>query len=152
MAADGEQPPPPPRQLTELESLQLQCNEKTDESLESTRRMKGMCEEAKDMGIKTLVLLDDQGEQLEKFEGAAEGINADMKLAEHALASMDLLCGIFPKFWKKSGGFKEDDAIWGEENLKKVRVPGKQTGSLIHFEPKKPYLKGYGSLISRPSI
>ena len=136
MAADGEQPPPPPRQLTELESLQLQCNEKTDESLESTRRMKGMCEEAKDMGIKTLVLLDDQGEQLEKFEGAAEGINADMKLAEHALNSMDLLCGIFPKFWKKSGGFKEDDAIWGEENLKKVRVPEKKLVHLSILNPK----------------
>ena len=136
MAADGEQPPPPPRQLTELESLQLKCNEKTDESLESTRRMKGMCEEAKDMGIKTLVLLDDQGEQLEKFEGAAEGINADMKLAEHALNSMDLLCGIFPKFWKKSGGFKEDDAIWGEENLKKVRVPEKKLVHLFILNPK----------------
>jgi len=122
--ADGEQPPPPPRELTELESLQLTCNEKTDESLESTRRMKGMCEEAKDAGIKTLVLLDDQGEQLEKFEGAAEGINADMKLAEHALNSMDLLCGIFPKFWKKSGGFKEDDAIWGPENLMKGPAGG----------------------------
>ena len=120
MGADDEQPPPPPRELTELESLQLKCNEKTDESLESTRRMKGMCEEAKDMGIKTLVLLDDQGEQLEKFEGAAEGINSDMRLAEQALNSMDLLCGIFPKFWKKSGGFKEDDAVWGAENLNKV--------------------------------
>ena len=30
--------------------------------------MKNMCEEAKDSGIKTLVMLDDQGEQLEKFE------------------------------------------------------------------------------------
>ena len=30
--------------------------------------MKSMCEEAKDCGIKTLVMLDDQGEQLEKFE------------------------------------------------------------------------------------
>ena len=152
MAADGEQPPPPPRQLTELESLQLKCNEKTDESLESTRRMKGMCEEAKDMGIKTLVLLDDQGEQLEKFEGAAEGINADMKLAEHALNSMDLLCGIFPKFWKKSGGFKEDDAVWGEGALRQVRMPEKKLVQLFILNQKKTYLKGYGSLISRPSI
>ena len=119
--AEGE-PAPPPRELTELEKLQLSCNEKTDESLESTRRMKAMCEEAKDCGIKTLVLLDDQGEQIEKFEGAVTGINDDMKLAEHALASMDLLCGIFPKFWKKSGGFKEDDAVWGAENVLKVRI------------------------------
>lgn len=74
-----------------------------------------MCEEAKDSGIKTLVMLDDQGEQLEKFEKGVDGINADMRLAEEALKSMDLLCGIFPKFWKKSGGFKEDDAIWGDQ-------------------------------------
>ena len=132
----AEPAPAPEPALTEMEGLQLKCNSITDDSLESTRRMKGMCEEAKDCGIKTLVMLDDQGEQLEKFETGVDGINSDMRLAEQALNSMDLLCGIFPKFWKKSGGFKEDDAIWGEENLKKVR-PGalKKTGSLIYFEP-----------------
>ena len=93
-----EAPAAPP--LTELEGLQLKCNQITDESLESTRRMKTMCEEAKDCGIKTLVMLDDQGEQLEKFEKGVDGINSDMRLAEEALKSMDLLCGIFPKFWK----------------------------------------------------
>ncbi|TRY69354.1 hypothetical protein TCAL_03071 [Tigriopus californicus] len=113
MAAQGQEEDGPP--LSELESLQLRSNEVTDESLDSTRRMKSMCEEAKDSGIKTLVMLDDQGEQLEKFESGMDAINADMKLAEQALRSMDLLCGIFPKFWKKSGGFKEDDAVWGEQ-------------------------------------
>jgi len=111
--ADPAAPAPPP--MTELEGLQLKCNEITDESLESTRRMKTMCEEAKDSGIKTLVMLDDQGEQLEKFESGMDQINSDMRLAEQALKSMDLLCGIFPKFWKKSAGFKEDDAVWGEQ-------------------------------------
>ena len=77
-----------------------------------------MCEEAKDSGIKTLVMLDDQGEQLEKFEKGVDQINSDMRLAEQALKSMDLLCGIFPKFWKKSGGFKEDDAVWGDQKVR----------------------------------
>ena len=63
------------------------------------------------------VMLDDQGEQLEKFEGGMDQINSDMRLAEQALKSMDLLCGIFPKFWKKSSGFKEDDAVWGEQKV-----------------------------------
>ena len=106
---------PPP--ITELERLQLKCNELTDDSLDSTRRMKSMCEEAKDMGIKTLVMLDHQGEQLEKVEGGMGQINSDTNLAEQALKSMDLLCGIFPKFWKKSAGFKEDDAVWGEQKV-----------------------------------
>ena len=59
--------------------------------------------------------LPKQGEQIEKIEGGLDSINADMGLAEKALKAMDLACGIFPKFWKKSEGFKEDDAIWGEQ-------------------------------------
>lgn len=102
-------------ELEGLEGLQLRCNQVTDESLDSTRRMMDMCGEAKDAGIKTLVALDDQGEQIEKIEGGLDSINADMGLAEKALKAMDLAFGIFPKFWKKSEGFKEDEAIWGEQ-------------------------------------
>ena len=118
---EGEAAPPAPP-MTELEGLQLKCNEITDESLDSTRRMKNLCEEAKDAGIKTLVMLDDQGEQLEKFESGMDQINSDMRLAEQALKSMDLLCGIFPKFWKKSSGFKEDDAVWGEQKVSSYTI------------------------------
>lgn len=107
MAADQGGP-----QLSELESLQLKANQVTDESLESTRRMISLCEESKEAGIKTLVALDDQGEQLEKIDSGMDSINADMKIAEQALKGMELCCGIFPKFWKKSNDFKEDDAIW----------------------------------------
>jgi len=67
--------------------------------------------------MKSYVPLSFKGEQLEKFEKGMDQINADMKLAEQALKSMDLLCGIFPKFWKKSGGFKEDDAVWGDQRV-----------------------------------
>merc|ERR1712066_73438 len=90
------------------------CNQVTDDSLESTRRMMNMCAEAKDAGIKSLVALDDQGEQLDKVEAGLDSINNDMGLAEKALKSMDLAFGIFPKFWKKSEGFKEDKEVWGE--------------------------------------
>ena len=118
-----------------------------------------MCEEAKDSGIKTLVMLDDQGEQLEKFEKGVDQINSDMRLAEQALKSMDLLCGIFPKFWKKSGGFKEDDAVWGDQKvrLRKKSRPvwrfswqtEKLTGSQIGLGPnvlKNSFPLGKGKL------
>jgi len=85
-----------------------------DETLESTRRMVEMCSEAKDAGIKTLVALDDQGEQLDKIEGGMDQINSDMGLAEKALKGMDMAFGIIPKFWKKNEGFKEDKEVWGE--------------------------------------
>jgi len=74
-----------------------------------------MCAEAKDAGMKTLIALDDQEEQIDKFEEAADGINADMALAEKALKAMDMACwGLVPRFWVKDKGFKEDDAVWGE--------------------------------------
>jgi len=100
----------------DLEGLQLAINEKSDDTLECTRRMREMCAEAKDSGMKTLIALDDQEELIDKFEAAADGINADMALAEKALKAMDMACwGLIPRFWVKDKGFKEDDAIWGEQ-------------------------------------
>ena len=40
----------------------------TDESLDATRRMVAQMEECQDYGIRTLVALDEQGEQLERIE------------------------------------------------------------------------------------
>ena len=44
----------------DLDGLQLAINEKSDDTLECTRRMREMCAEAKDSGMKTLIALDDQ--------------------------------------------------------------------------------------------
>ena len=31
---------------------------------------------------------------------------------------MDMACwGLIPKFWVKDKGFKEDDAVWGEQKM-----------------------------------
>merc|ERR1719244_557556 len=68
--------------------------------------------------MKTLIALDDQEELIDKFEEAADGINHDMALAEKALKAMDMACfGLIPRFWVKDKGFKEDDAIWGEQKI-----------------------------------
>lgn len=40
-----EEPVAPPKPKTELEAIQMQANQVTDESLESTRRMLALCEE-----------------------------------------------------------------------------------------------------------
>ena len=79
------------------------------------RQMRRMCEESKDMGLKCMGLLENQGESIENWEDVAEGINKDMVLAEKALKDMDRACfGFIPRFWKIGGGFKEDDAVWCE--------------------------------------
>ena len=41
---------------------------------------------------------------------------------------MDMACwGLIPKFWVKDKGFKEDDAIWGEQKIKPGEGPPEAT-------------------------
>ncbi|KAA0194526.1 Synaptosomal-associated protein 25 [Fasciolopsis buskii] len=55
----------PGRQPTELELLRMQMNQKTDESLESTRRMVQMCDQSQKVGAATMEQLQHQGGMLQ---------------------------------------------------------------------------------------
>uniref|UniRef100_A0A914W8L0 Synaptosomal-associated protein n=1 Tax=Plectus sambesii TaxID=2011161 RepID=A0A914W8L0_9BILA len=77
-----------------LNEVHITKNTITDKSLDSTRRMVALCEESQEAGLKTLVMLDDQGEQLERIEEGLDAINKDMKEAEENLAGMDKCCGL----------------------------------------------------------
>nr|6WVW_C Chain C, Synaptosomal-associated protein 25 [Rattus norvegicus]6WVW_G Chain G, Synaptosomal-associated protein 25 [Rattus norvegicus] len=72
----------------ELEEMQRRADQLADESLESTRRMLQLVEESKDAGIRTLVMLDEQGEQLDPVEEGMNHINQDMKEAEKNLKDL----------------------------------------------------------------
>ncbi|XP_066494486.1 synaptosomal-associated protein 25-like [Tiliqua scincoides] len=80
---------------SELEELQRRAVQITDESLESTRRMLHLVEESKDAGIRCLVMLDEQGEQLDRIDEGLDQINQDMKEAEKNLKDMAKCCGLF---------------------------------------------------------
>jgi len=54
--------------IKEIEKYLLEYIQLTDESLDATRRMVAQMEECQDYGIRTLVALDEQGEQLERIE------------------------------------------------------------------------------------
>ncbi|XP_054152969.1 synaptosomal-associated protein 25-like [Oppia nitens] len=97
---------------TELEEIQMKANAVTDDSLESTRRMLLLCDESKEAGIRTLVALDEQGEQLDKIEEDMDKINTDMKEAEKNLTGMEKCCGICVCPCGKSSEFKEDAGTW----------------------------------------
>ena len=43
--------------MSEVDGLQLKCNQMTDESLESTRRMMNLCAEAKVMMMMMIVMM-----------------------------------------------------------------------------------------------
>nr|AAO83846.1 synaptosomal-associated 25 protein isoform A [Lymnaea stagnalis] len=84
---------------------QIDCN--TNESLESTRRMLSLCEESKEAGIKTLVMLDEQGEQLDRIEEGMGQINQDMRDAEKNLEGLEKCCGLCVLPWKRSKNFEK---------------------------------------------
>uniref|UniRef100_A0A8C6YAY9 t-SNARE coiled-coil homology domain-containing protein n=1 Tax=Naja naja TaxID=35670 RepID=A0A8C6YAY9_NAJNA len=52
-------------------------------------------QQSKDAGIRTLVMLDDQGEQLDRIEDGLDQIIQDMKEAEKNLSDMAKCCGLF---------------------------------------------------------
>lgn len=105
---------------TELGQLQFKANKVTDESLEATRRMLALCDESKEAGIRTLVGLDEQGEQLDKIEEDMEKINVDMREAEKNLTGMEKCCGICICPCGKSKEFKEDAGTWKSSEDGKV--------------------------------
>ena len=66
----------------EAEMLREKCDTITDDSLESTRRMLKLVEDSKEAGIRTLVALDEQGEQIDRIDEDMDKIRADMIEAE----------------------------------------------------------------------
>ncbi|XP_045024493.1 synaptosomal-associated protein 25 isoform X1 [Daphnia magna] len=126
-STDPKNPPtnPPVRQFAN--QLQQDIEDVTVESLESTRRMMLLCEESKEAGIRTLVALDDQGEQLDRIEEGMDQINADMKEAESNLAGMEKCCGLCVLPCNKSSQFKEDEGTW----------KGNDDGKIVNNQPTR---------------
>ena len=52
----------------EYDGIQRQINERTNDSVESTRRMVGLVAESQEVGTNTMIMLDEQGEQLNRVE------------------------------------------------------------------------------------
>uniref|UniRef100_A0A8C5FTS1 Synaptosomal-associated protein n=1 Tax=Gadus morhua TaxID=8049 RepID=A0A8C5FTS1_GADMO len=77
-----------------VEQIAMRADELTDESLESTRRMRMMAEETRETGGKTMVMLDEQGEQLKRAEEGMDQINQDMRQAEKNLKDLSKCCGL----------------------------------------------------------
>ncbi|KAH7724160.1 Protein RIC-4 a [Aphelenchoides avenae] len=91
-----------------LEGINFKIHNIADESLESTRRMRGLVDETKELALKTIINIDDQGEQIDRAEKMLDEINEDMMVAEEHLKGMEKCCGLFILPWKKSDDFKND--------------------------------------------
>jgi len=83
------------------QAMNDRANNTTNESVDATRRMRTMMEDAADAGVNTLVMLDEQGEQLNRIEEGMDQINSDMKKAEEQLTNLEKCCGCCICPWKK---------------------------------------------------
>ncbi|CAF1234428.1 unnamed protein product [Adineta steineri] len=84
-----------------LNSIQAQINQKTNESLESTRRIVSLAAESQDLGINTMIMLDEQDEKLNKIEIALDDIDYVMYKAERNLSNLEKCCGLCVLPWKR---------------------------------------------------
>ena len=83
------------------QAMNDRANKATNESVDATRRMRTMMEDAADAGVNTLVMLDEQGEQLNRIEEGMDQINNDMKKAEEQLTNLEKCCGCCICPWRK---------------------------------------------------
>ncbi|XP_060928682.1 synaptosomal-associated protein 25-like [Limanda limanda] len=131
--------------LSEQEELHRRANHVTDESLESTRRMMLLVEESKDSGIRALVMLDEQGEQLERIEEGMDTVNRDMREAEKNLTDMARCCGLcaWPirklKAFEESGAYK---AVWGGASGQDGVVSNQPPSSRVVDEREQMIMSG----------
>ncbi|UXI16648.1 delta glutathione-S-transferase [Sarcoptes scabiei] len=124
----------PAKPKTELEAIQMQANQVTDES--------------KEAGIRTLVALDEQGEQLDHIEEDMDKINTDMREAEKNLTGMEKCCGICICPCNKSKEFKEDASTWKASEDGKI-VSGQPTRVVDERNGAGPMATSYIARITK---
>ncbi|XP_003339523.1 synaptosomal-associated protein 23 isoform X2 [Monodelphis domestica] len=123
------------------EEIQLRAHQVTDESLESTRRILGLAIESQDAGIKTITMLDEQGEKLNRIEEGMDQINKDMREAEKTLTELNKCCGLCVCPWNRSANFesgKAYKATWAEGgDSSPGNVVSKQPGRMTNGQPQQ---------------
>eukprot|EP01134_Creolimax_fragrantissima_P001289 CFRG1289T1 len=90
----------------QIANLRDQADMTTNESLESTRRMRQLAEESRQVGANTLTKLDEQGRQLDNVERDLDKINADMRQGEKHLSEMEKFCGLCVCPWNKPKNYE----------------------------------------------
>ncbi|XP_075879271.1 synaptosome associated protein 23.1 isoform X2 [Nelusetta ayraudi] len=138
-----------------VEEMTMRANQVTDESLESTRRMLQLAEESRQTGVNTMVMLDQQGEQLKRADEGMDQINKDMRQAEKNLTDLSKCCGLcvcpcdrvmsiendskYKRTWGIGGG--EEDAGSKVVSRQPSAVRNGQAARVDAPPPSGPYVK-----------
>lgn len=135
------------------EEIQLRAHQVTDESLESTRRILGLAIESQDAGIKTITMLDEQGEQLNRIEEGMDQINKDMREAEKTLTELNKCCGLCVCPCNRTKNFesgKNYKATWGDGgDSSPSNVVSKQPSRITNGQPQQTTGVASGGYIKR---
>lgn len=127
---------------SDLERFKRQQNAVTDASLESTRNMVNMMEESNTTGAKTLEMLENQGEQLNRIEKGLDDINADMKQAEKHITQMEKFCGLCLMPWNRRKKIKDvDDAAYEKVTKDGSVVTRQPPGASQGASSSGPYIQ-----------
>ncbi|KAL1785670.1 synaptosomal-associated protein 23 [Sigmodon hispidus] len=135
------------------EEIQQRAHQVTDESLESTRRILGLAIESQDAGIKTITMLDEQGEQLNRIEEGMDQINKDMREAEKTLTELNKCCGLCVCPCNRTKNFesgKNYKATWGDGgDNSPSNVVSKQPTRVTNGQPQQTTGTASGGYIKR---
>ncbi|XP_013884245.1 synaptosome associated protein 23.1 [Austrofundulus limnaeus] len=139
-----------------VEQMAARANQVTDESLESTRRMLQMAEESKQTGANTMVMLDQQGEQLNRIEDGMNQINEDMKKADKNLDDLSKCCGLCvcphdrvnsvenDQRYKRTWATGSEEGQGGDSNVVSKQPSAVRNGQTAQVQapaPSGPYIK-----------
>ncbi|XP_005381401.1 PREDICTED: synaptosomal-associated protein 23 [Chinchilla lanigera] len=124
------------------EDIQLRANQLTDESLESTRKILDLAIQSQDAGIKTITMLDEQGEQLNRIEEGMDQINKDMRETEKTLTELNKCCGLCVCPCNRTKNFESGKAYkttWGEGGGNSPsNVVSTQPARVTNGQPQQP--------------
>ena len=70
-----------------------------NETLEATRRIRQVAEETNEIGVSTLVALNEQGEKLDNAERRLDEMNVDLKQTDKHLNELEKCCLCFSCGW-----------------------------------------------------
>ncbi|KAJ2938773.1 hypothetical protein O0L34_g3394 [Tuta absoluta] len=110
-----------PLQLSSsVDLLQHRSKQVASQSLQSTRRMVGLVDESKEVGIQAHVNLGEQGEKLKMLDENNRIIREEIKESEKALTHMEKWCGLCVLPWKRPKSSSDNSKAWRKSKEEKV--------------------------------
>ena len=124
-------------------NLDQRIDHVTNESLSATRRIRQVAEETNQMGVETLITVNEQGEQLDNVERRLDEINVDMKRTDKHLTELEKCCGCFtcccrPPDYTKRRDYKQ---VYGRSRQDEELITEQPTGNGGRGQPQGAFVK-----------